>query len=343
MSVKTAFTVTATFTASVLVAATAQAANLIVATGFPPSHSNMKDGLAPWEQCVTKATNGDLTFKDFPSGQISGHSDGTHSLKAGIAQIVSIPPAYESEKFPLNILVQLPGIGESAVHVTAAYRKMLDGDTPMAKELKDQGIRAFLVMLSAPYQIMSTGAPLDTMDKLKGKKIRTAAGPMTYAVEALGGTPIDMGTPDMYVGLQRGTIDGTILAMTSAPAYKLHEVVKSISTNGAFSSAHTLWAIDEKVYQGLSPAHQKAIMDCGKQVEKSSAMVLDEDAKKISADYASKGVKFYAFPPEMAKQIETSLNTVAAKFADDLEKRGLPAKKTYEMLMKAAKDTKPGS
>jgi TRAP-type C4-dicarboxylate transport system substrate-binding protein len=162
---------------------------------------------------------------------------------------------------------------------------------------------------------------------------------MTYAVEALGATPVDMGTPDMYVGLQRGTIDGTILAMTSAPAYKLHEVIKSISTNGAFSSAHSVWAIDEKAYQGLPAASQKAMTDCGLQVEKASAVVLDEAAKTIAGDYAAKGVTFYAFPPDMKSQIDASLGTVAGKFVADLEGRGLPAKKAYEIMIQAAKDS----
>jgi TRAP-type transport system periplasmic protein len=333
----------ATFFVGTLMASGAQAADLIAAHGFGPSHAQVKHGLTVWQECVTKATNGDIKFQNFPSGQISGHKDGTHSLKAGIAQVVGIPPAYESDRFPLNILIQLPGAGKSAVHITAAYRKLLDTDGPIKEEWTALDAVPLLSMLSAPYQLLTSGEPLDSMEKLKGKKIRTAAGPMTYAVESLGATPVDMGTPDMYLGLQRGTIDGTILAMTSAPAYNLHEVVKSISTNGAFSSAHTVWAMDGKAFKALPAGSQKAVLDCGLEVEKSAAVIFDEEAKTISADYAAKGVTFYAFPPEMKAEIDAGLSTVAGRFVADLEGRGLPAQKAYDMMVQAAKDTMPSN
>jgi TRAP-type C4-dicarboxylate transport system substrate-binding protein len=313
----------------------AQGATLVVAHGFSPSHTNVVEGLIPWQECVTAATNGDVTFEHYPSGQISGHADGTHSMKEGIAHVVGIPPAYESEKFPLNIMIQLPGVSETAEKGTAVYRTLLDGDNPIGDEWRALEARPLLAMLSAPYQLMTAGEPIDTMEKLAGKKIRTAAGPMTYAVESLGATPIDMGTPDMYIGLQRGTIDGTILAVTSAPAYNLHEVVGSISTNGAFSSAHTVWAIDNVAYDGLSPENQKAVTDCGLQIELESAIALDVAAETIAADYATQGVTFYEFPPEMKAAIDESLSSVAAAFVADLDSRGLPGQQAYDAMIQA--------
>lgn len=340
MKVGKAIGPTAALAAGVFMAGGVQAEPLTVAYIVPPTHVYVTQGIKPWMECVGAATNGEVTFQEFPSGQITGPKDSIHALQNGIAHITQVVPAYESDKIPLNNMPTLPGIAESAVQVTSAFQKAIERNTPMAEELTALGIRPFLTQFSAPYQLMSTTGPVDTMDKMKGLKVRGGAGPINLALDALGATPVEMATADLYVGMQRGTVDATVLAMTAAPAYKLQELVKSISTNGAFSFAETIWSLDEKTYQAMPEAHQKAVMDCGLKIQQSAAEFLDKDAARVIEEFKALNIEFYEFPPEMLEQVNAALAPIADKFVADLDSRGLPGRAAYDAFVQAVADSK---
>lgn len=311
-------------------AVAAQAETLIVAHGFQPSHVNYTHGIEPWMACVTEMTGGDLTFEHFPSGQISGHKDSINSLQSGIAQVSGVVPGYESAKMPLNNMPGLPGLGATAVELNANYRTMITNGSPLQKEWEDLGIRPFLVISTPAYQVLSTTAPLDTLEKLEGTKIRVSAGPQSLAVEQLEGIPVEIGTPDMYVALQRGTVDATILSLTSSVAYNVDELIKSSSTNGAFASGQTVYSISESAFQALTGDQQAAVIDCGTKTSEAIAEHLDVLNDEVIEDYAGKGIEMYAFAPDVLDAIDERLAAVAEAFNADLESRGLPARAAYE-------------
>lgn len=317
----------------------AQAETLIIAHGFQPSHVLYTQAAVPWMTCVTERTDGAIEFDDYPSGQISGHNDSINSLNSGIAQVSGVLTAYESAKLPLSQFAQLPGVGTSSSHRAAAFREMIENGSAIAQEQAAANLVPLINLSTPGYQIMSTGERVDTMDKMKGLKLRAAAGPNSYAVEALGATPIEIAGGDMYVALQRGTVDGTILSMTSAPAYNMHELIKSASTNGSFAAGHTTWTMDKRTYDRLPADQQTAIQDCAREVEISANRFLDEENEGVIADYASRGIDMYEFPPEMVEQINAALEPVAASFVAQLDGRGLPGTETFELFQSALEET----
>lgn len=312
-----------------LVTAPVSAETLIVAHGFQPAHVNFTDGIVPWMTCVTEATKGELEFEHFPSGQISGHRDSISSLQSGVAQVSGVVPGYETSKMPLNNMAALPGMGVTAVELNANYRAMLANGSALQKEWEELGVRPFLVISTPAYQLMTTGAPLDTIEKMSGVKIRVSAGPQSLAMQQLGGIPVEIGTPDMYVAMQRGTVEGTVLSLTSSVAYNLDELIKSSSTNGALASGQTVYSIAEKTFQGLTETQQTAVVDCGLKTSEAIAERLDTLQQEVIADYAAQGIVMYDFPPEVLAQIDSRLAAVAEAFIVDLEGRGLPAREAY--------------
>lgn len=317
----------------------AQAEKLIVAHGFQPSHVLYKEAAVPWMACVSDGTGGAIEFEDYHSAQISGHRDSINSLNAGIAQVSGVITGYESAKLPLSQIVQLPGVGTSSSHRAAAFRKMLENGSEIQAELAASNLVPLMNLSTAGYQILSTGERIDTMEKLAGMKIRGSAGPQAFALESVGATPVEITAGDMYVALQRGTVDATILSMTSAPAYNLHELVKSASTNGAFAAGHTIWAMDKGTFDKLSADQQQVVLDCAREFEVSANKILDDENDGVIADYASKGVDTYEFPPDMLETINAALTPVAENFVKELDDRGLPGAATFEMFKKVLDET----
>ncbi len=329
---------TSTFAAlafSIFWAGAASSETLTFAHGFPPTHNNVTQGAVPWMECVEKATAGKIDFKHFPSGQISGHKDSIHSLETGLAQISAIVPTYEGGKMPLNTMTNLPNMGTTSVEINAAYREMLDNGSPLAEEWTQVGVTPLMSMGLPAYQLMSTGAPIDMLEKFKGIKLRVSPGPQSMTADALNAVPVTIPSGDTFVALQRGTVDAAILALGASVAYGWPEVVKSVSSNGAFALGHTVLGIETKTFKGLPEEHQKAITECGLSVEKDYAAnldVLNDKAKKV---YIDKGAVVYEFSEEELARMNERMSVVADQFVEDLEKRGVPARKTYDLYRTA--------
>ncbi|WP_417211687.1 TRAP transporter substrate-binding protein DctP [Antarctobacter sp.] len=323
---------TAASLALVTVAAgAAQAEKLIVAHGFQPSHATVQHGIEPWMACVTEKSGGDIEFDHYPSGQIAGFQQAIHSMNSGLTDVTAVSPPYENSKVPLNNLTILPGMGTLAVDMTAGYRTMLTNGSAIEKEWTDNGVMPLFNGVNPPYQLIIAGEPMKTVEAIKGKKIRAGGATINMTVAATGGVPVELPAGDMYVAMQRGTVDATVLSMTSAPAYKLEEVTKSVSSNGNFGSGHILIGMNMEKYQGLSEANRAAVDECNLSVEAEFAKYLDDRSSEVLKEWADQGIEVYEFSEEESAKLSDMLSSVAEDFVAKLVENGVAnARETYE-------------
>ena len=83
-------------------------------------------------------------------------------------------------------------------------------------------------------------------------KIRTLGGAQDSVIKALGGVPVQIPAPDLYTALQRGTVDGTIMAYTSAQSYKMDEICQ----------VRHVWRASRRVSLGLLLSPNSAGRSC---------------------------------------------------------------------------------
>jgi TRAP-type C4-dicarboxylate transport system substrate-binding protein len=77
-------------------------------------------------------------------------------------------------------------------------------------------------------------------------------------VAALGGAPISLNITEIYEGIQRGTVNGTIIQWTAFQPFKLAEVTKYHIDTG-FGGAAAMVFMAKKRYQSLPDAVRKII------------------------------------------------------------------------------------
>jgi TRAP-type transport system periplasmic protein len=323
-------------TASLLVALSTSAANAItltVADGLGPKHVVAANGIAPWMACVKQGTNDAVDFKYFPSGQLATVTNALDSLNKGIADVAFISASNEPDKLPLTGVVMLPNSGQVAVESVAAWRKSLDANGPLTAEFTANKFRPLILNVLPPYQIM-TITPIDSVDKLKGLKIRAAGGALSFVVKALGGIPVEMPASDMYLALQRKTVDGTILALSSANSYNLHEVVKGMSSNLSLGTSAQIYGISLAAWNKLTSDQQKVMDQCGRKIEIDLAKLTDDDNEKLKVKFTSLGVNVVQFGPAQKAAIDERLLGVKKEYIDRVQARGLPAQQAYDSYLK---------
>ncbi|WP_197029452.1 TRAP transporter substrate-binding protein DctP [Paracoccus pantotrophus] len=319
-----------TAAAAAMVGGSAYAESFNVAHGYPPTHPVVAQGIVPWMACVEEKTGNAVTFIHFPSGQITSHNAAIDSVNSGVADIAAIITGYVSSQMPLNGIPLLPDMGTEAVDMVAAYRKAGDAGAAIAQEFTANKLHPLLFNLQPAYQVMSSGAPTDTLAKFSGLKTRVSAGSPSLMATALGAIPVEMSTSDMYIAMQRGTVDATFIAMASGKTYGLPELVKSVSTNGSFGSGAAVLSINLDKYNALSDEFKAAFDDCGRQVEVDLALYMDKENVALQTEFAESGITLFEFAPEELEAISSKLSVVADDYIKRLEDRGIAARETFD-------------
>ncbi len=311
------------------------AETLLLSSISPPNHWSSTEGFVPFMACVKTESHGEIDFSYFPSSQIASAVESLDAVNKGLAQISYLVISSLSNKMPISGISMLPNMGNTSAEMAKANRKVLEADGIFIKEFMNNRVYPLIVIMTPPYQIMSRSRPMDSLDAIAGRKVSASGGALLYTLKSVGAVPVEIGGSDAYMALQQGVVDGSLLAIPSVAPYKLQEVLKSISTNGAFGSAAGILAIDAGAWQKLSPQNQKIMKDCGLKAEAHVAQYLDELAAKLKVEFAAGGIKMYEFTPETRAVLDEKVRNVADEYVGRLQSRGIPAREAYGTYLKA--------
>lgn len=326
---------TTTALAGALSLSAASAVELTVAHGFPDAHAQSSHGIQPWMACVEERSAGDISFRHFPAGQLISHAGAMDALNSGVTDVGGVVIGYASDKMPLTGVILLPGMGTTATEMNEAWRAAVNEGGPLADEFAQNGLHLVIFTMLPAYQMMSTIGPLDTLEKFKGVKIRVSGGSTTLMVEALGGSPVEITVADLYVAMQRKTIDATSLTPASAETYGMPELVNAISANGSFGGGGTSFVINQKIYDGLTDEQRKIIDDCGQEVESALSAFVDQANEDLKVKLAGMGIDIYTISDEDLARINEAMSAATDTYVSRLAERGLPAQAAVDQYTKA--------
>jgi TRAP-type C4-dicarboxylate transport system substrate-binding protein len=164
---------------------------------------------------IEKATNGELKMQLHLSGTLQiSPSDITKAVGENIVQIGD--DLFNSGNIPVAGIPRLPMLVQS-----------YDDFTKVAAVLEPYIEKAFaakgstvLAAYSYPMQVMWGKKKLESLDDIKGLKLRVAAPEQGEFVRRFGGTSITMSAPEVPSALDRGVVDGIFTAGVGAVLWK---------------------------------------------------------------------------------------------------------------------------
>ena len=80
--------------------------------------------------------------------------------------------------------------------------------------------------MHGPGVIHTVDKVIDTVDDLKGLKMRGPTRQVTKLLASLGATPVGMPLPGIPDALSKGTIQGAVIPWEVVPSVKVHELTK---------------------------------------------------------------------------------------------------------------------
>jgi len=308
---------------------------LKVADSYPPGHFIPTQGTIPWMEQITQLTNGQVKFEHYPAEQLGKINDLPTLLRTGVTQVALVAVGLMPGDYPLASIAALPGAAQTATQVSRAYWSLLGEDGPLRKEFQSKGLKPLAYFGLPQYEIFTSKKQVATIDDLRGLKIRAGGGLQARIIRALGAAPVQLPTPEIYSGIDRGTIDGVMIPYPSARSYRLEEVARFATAGSALGSTVVGYAITERLWRQLSPEVQAAFDKASAAFIERIAAYQDQSNQQDQAYLAGKNVRFSAIEGADAARWKAAIEPVAAEWVADMQAKNLPGKEVYESWLRA--------
>lgn len=322
------FTLAASFASTMLHAQ--EKIVLKYADQFPLTHAASKLSGQPFKQWLEERSEGRIEVQIYPAEQLAKAAGLLDAVRNRVTDISMVGVVYVSDRMPLTSAVELPGLFSDSVVGSAAFTKLAQNDLLESEYLRN-GVRPLFSMVAPPYQLMfAKKTELNDIAELDGTKLRAAGATGELIASALGAVPVRVPASDLYLGLERGTVDGAIYNPPSLFAYKIEEVLSSITTNASLGTVAFVAFINEDVWQGLPEDARALISEVATEIGETMAAEFKKQSDIAYTKLDELGVKLIELSPEVVEQFNDKLQSVEAEWVKQMEARGLPGQATLD-------------
>jgi tripartite ATP-independent transporter DctP family solute receptor len=284
-------------TAGVLLAAAAFASGpalaqqklVLKATDVHPLGYPTVEAVVQMGKKLEAATNGRLSIQMYPSMQLGGEKEMIEQAQVGALAIARISVGPMGTIVPEMNVFNLPFMFRDDAHM----EKVIDGPIgdEMLKKLSES--KANLIglcwMNAGTRNVYNNKKPIQTVDDLKGLKIRMMGNPVFVdTMNSLGGNGVAMGFDQLINAMQTGVVDG---AENNYPSYESgqhYRYAKYYSKTGHLMIPEIL-VFSKKIWDELSKEDQALILKVAKQAQQEERKLWYEREKESIKKMAEAG------------------------------------------------------
>lgn len=177
---------------------------------------------------------------------------------------------------------------------------------------------------TGPYHLYNN-KPVQTLEDIKGMKIRAGGGTHSQIIAALGATQVSMPGADAYTAMQRGTLDAIHFNDAAALIFKLHEVSKFRSSNG-FNVLTVEYCMGGDWFDALPADLQVVVNNWGRQMAIAEGVGFYDYGGQVNViKMQEQGLQKIDLPESELARWREAVSGVEAAWIADTEKKGLPA------------------
>lgn len=238
---------------------------------------------------VKEKSNGDLTIKIFPNGQLGSERDQAEQVVTGAIDMAKINGGLAESFEPTFKVNALPFLFRDVEHMRTFMRsdaaeEMLtvsEGKGFIGLTFYDSGTRSF-------YAKKPINSPAD----LAGMKVRVPGSPtMMEMVNLLGGKATPVPFNEVYTALQQGVIDGAENNISSLVEMKHSEVAKFYSMDQHMMTPDVI-IISENKWNSLTADEQKILKEAAAESLEEQIKIWDETDNMNKEKGIKEGVTF---------------------------------------------------
>ncbi len=295
--------------------------------GNTPLDHHLTRGLDLYAKGIEKHSGSKIKVQTYPAGQLFSDKDMMKAVPSGAVDGGVINISQWTGLCPGVMVLDLPLFFKDWNHI---YRTV-DGDAGkmMIKDFEKVGVK-FLYWDDFAWAEFASKIPLKKLEDFKGKRIRGYGELITDSIKALGGAPTFLGGGEVYMALQRGTVDAAVSGTPSFYERKYYEVTKYL-TLSQYSFIMFGMVMNLKKWNALGPDLQKAVTQASQEAQDWAR----KEAQKVGAESAdllkNKGMDVYQLPKAERERWAKASEPVFDRF---LKRAGGEGRTLYELAKK---------
>lgn len=249
--------------ASLLAFATTASADIYQATSWlEPGHILTEYAYVPYLADIKEVTEGAVDFELYTSGSLVPAQTTLSGVGDGVAQLGLVAASYTPSELPLSGMINdLAFTSTDSMATALAFTEI----TLMNPRFHDEYSRHNTVVLGAystPVYLFACMSDVVSTSDIRGKKIRTAGTAQNEWIQSLGAVPVSVPSPDIYSGLERGSIDCTLGDPTNLEnGPKFGEVTRSLTMLDQGTSLGMTYVFNAGFWQNIGPEMRRQILD----------------------------------------------------------------------------------
>jgi len=312
-----------------------------IASGHPPTvvyAGLMKNFFQPeLKKAIESKTKHKIKFIEGYSGSIVKVFDTFEGVQNGVVDIGGFCFCFEASKLPMHAFQIMLPFGtmdpvQSVAIATEVYKKF----PSLAKRFQKYNQTLLGIIGDGGYNL-GTNFPWKKTSDLKGHKILGAGLNLNWMKQAgIGIIPVTDGLPGWYQKIKTGVAEGGIMFPSAwGPVFKLHEVGKYYTTIGFGSITWHALTVNNRFWAKLPQEVKKIVKEVSGRYSLQTG-VFNKIGYKKDMDWLRKNITVNDLPASVRLDWAKRLAHWPQKHADELEKKGFPAKAILNATLDAA-------
>ncbi|MDR1637745.1 MAG: C4-dicarboxylate TRAP transporter substrate-binding protein [Treponema sp.] len=264
---------------------------VVVQIGYENNPGEPVDlAIREWKRLLEEKTNGTMEMQVFPSSQLGTKNEIIDQMLAGMSSITLADGAFFADR-------GVPDLGITmAPYLFASWDeawKLVGSDwwAGQMKLLQAQGLHVLAANFIYGDRHTLTKRPIRTVADFKGLKLRVPNNIIQVkGTEVMGASPTPLPLGEVYTALQQGVVDGVENPLPVLYGGKFQEVAKYLTLD-AHIKLITSWFCGEKFFNSLSPEHQKALVESGREAGLYNNKLQQEADSEYIAKFKAEGVE----------------------------------------------------
>ena len=268
--------------------------NIRLAYNLPADH-HVAIGIEEFAKKVIEKSGGAINVQVYPSGQLLSDKEMNQSILTGGVEMGVNSSTLWASTVPAMGIFDVPYVFNDYEGAGEALNGEL-GDKLRAA-MEEKGAKVIMFGDYGFAQFANNKRPLESPEDFKGLKIRSIGDIPSVMIEAYGASPVFMGGGEVYMALQRKTVDGATSGTTAMLQRKYDEVTKYLTINN-YAYLEFILAANKKFWDGLPEKSQNLIMETAKETEEWIRAQAKTEDERTAKELEEKGMEVYRVPTE---------------------------------------------
>lgn len=269
-----------------------------------PGTARYDSVILPFVEAVEEASNGRLIIEPYGADDLFPTDESFDAVKDGVVEMGAIFSGFWTGKDPVfGLAGGIPGdpIQDFSEHFYRSEKL----EPILDKAYEEHGIVNLGSFDYAPNEILMADVPIRSLEDFKGKNIR-AAGIANVFYSELGASSISLSAPEIYTGLQLGTVDAAEYNdFLVNKEMGLHEVTKYVIEPamhvGPLSDKELI--VNPKAWDELPDDLQAIVIAARDRARYESAVAYSVDNSMAEEEWIESGVEVIDLPDEDVEKV----------------------------------------